>query len=87
MEHKGDDYTKCNWCFWHSNKRITKEPGELGSWWTSGDHPSHSIIDNGQNIEKSPGDLTRLAATQTPMKNHQVSLMGKTLKGNNNDKC
>ena len=25
--------------------------------------------------EKSPGDLRRLAATQTPVKNHQLKLM------------
>ena len=27
------------------------------------------IIENGQNIEKSPGDFRRLAVTQTPVKN------------------
>ena len=26
-------------------------------------------------IETSPGDLRRLAVTQTPMKNHQLTLM------------
>ena len=30
--------------------------------------------------EKSPGDLRRLAATQTPEKDHQLKLMAKTLK-------
>ena len=29
-----------------------------------------SIIENGQNTEKSPGDLRTLAVTQTPVKNH-----------------
>ena len=28
---------------------------------------------NGQNIEKSPGDLKTLAVTQTPVENHQRS--------------
>ena len=28
----------------------------------------------------SPGDLRRLAVTQTPVKNHQLILMGKTNK-------
>ena len=54
---------------------IIKEPGGLGSWWTSGDHPNDSIIENGQNTEKSPGDLRRLAVTQTPVKNYQLMLM------------
>ena len=35
---------------------------------------------NGQNTEKSPGDLRRLVVTQTPLKNHQLTLMWKTLK-------
>ena len=29
----------------------------------SGDHPNYSIIENGQNTEKSPGDLRRLAVS------------------------
>ena len=33
----------------------------------------------GQNTEKSPGDLRKLAVTQTPVKNHQLPLMWKTL--------
>ncbi len=32
------------------------------------------IIENGQNTEKSPGDLKRLAVTQTPVKDHQLTL-------------
>ena len=45
-----------------------------------GDHPNYYIIENGQNTEKSPGDLRRLAITQIPMKNQQLKLMWKTLK-------
>ncbi len=33
------------------------------------------ILENGQNPETSPGDLRRLAVTQTPVKNHQQTLM------------
>ena len=44
-----------------------------------GDHPNDSIIENGQNTEKSPGDLRRLSVTQTPVKNHWLMLMWKTL--------
>ena len=33
------------------------------------------IAENGQNTEKSPGDLRRLAVTQTPVKDHQQTLM------------
>ena len=34
----------------------------------SGDHPNYCIIEIGQNGEQSPGDLRRLAVTQTPVK-------------------
>ena len=37
------------------------------------------IIENGQDTEKNPGDLRRLAVTQTPVKDHQLTLMWKSL--------
>ena len=48
---------------------------------TSGDYPNYSIIKFNQNTEKSPGDMKRLAVTQTPVEIHQLMLMWKTLKG------
>ena len=54
---------------------VTKGTRGLGSWRTSGDHPNDSIIENGQNTKKSPGDLRRLAVTQTSVKNHWLMLM------------
>ena len=35
---------------------------------------NYYIIENGQNTEKSPGDLRSLAVTQTPVKDHQLKL-------------
>ena len=54
---------------------VTKGPGRFRSWRPSGDHPNNSIIENGQNTEKSPRDLRRLAVTQSPVKDHQLTLM------------
>ena len=42
---------------------ITKGTGGLGSWQTCGHHPNNKVIENGQNTEKSPGDLRGLAVT------------------------
>ena len=56
-------------------KGLLKGPSGIGSWRTSGDHPNSYIIENGLNTEKSPGDLRKLAVTQTPVKNHQLMLM------------
>ncbi len=39
------------------------------------DHPNDSITKNGQNPETSPGDLRRLAVTQTPVKTHKLKLV------------
>ena len=55
-------------------KGLLKGLGGLGSWRTSGDHPNDNTVENGQNTRKSPGDLRRLAVTQTPVKNHQLTL-------------
>ena len=74
MELEGDNYTSCDWCFWYSNLRIIKGTVGLGSKRTRGDHPKYSIIENVQNTEKSPGDLRRLAVSQTPVKDHQQTL-------------
>ena len=52
-------------------KGLLKGTGGLGSWRTSGDHPNYSIIENSQNTEKSPGNLRRLAVTQTPVEDHR----------------
>ena len=59
---------------------VTKELmiGGLGGWRTSGNHSNYSIIESGQNTEKSPGDLRRTALTQTLIKDHQPKLMRKT---------
>ena len=54
---------------------LLKRPGRFGSWRPSGDHPNNSIIENGHNTEKSPEDLRRLAVTQSPVKDHQLTLM------------
>ena len=48
---------------------------DFGSWQTGRNYPNDSIAKNGQNPEMNPGDLRRLAVTQTPVKNHQLTLM------------
>ena len=38
-------------------------------------HLNFSIIKIGQNTKKNPGDLRRLAVTQTPVEDHQLTLV------------
>ena len=75
MEHENDGDTNCNWCSRYSHQKISRRTGGLGSKRTSGDHPNNSIIKIGQNTEKSPRDLRRLAVTQSPVRNQQLTLM------------
>ena len=79
VEHESDVYTNCNWCFWYNHRKIIDGTGGLGNKKTSGDHPNYYLIEIGQNTEKSPEDLRRLAIIQTSVKDHQLPLLGKTL--------
>ena len=56
-------------------KGLLKSLGGFGSWRPSGDHPNNIIVENGQNTEKIPGELRRLAVTQSPVKDHQLTLI------------
>ena len=83
MEHENGDYTNCSWCSWYGDRRIGTRSGGLGNCGMSWYCPNYI----GQNTEKSPGDLRRLAVTETPVKSHQRLLMWKTLgEWNNNNK-
>ena len=59
---------------------MDKRTGGVGNKRRSRDHPNYSVIKIGQNTEKSPGDLRRLAVTQTPVINPLLTLVGKILK-------
>ena len=61
-------------------KGLVQELENLKNKRKSRDHPNYSIIEVSQITEKNPGDLKRLVVTQTPVKDHQVMLIGKTLK-------
>ena len=81
LEHESDGDTDCNWCSWFSHQRICTRTRGFGNNRTSGINPNYSIANIDQNTEKSPGDLRRLAVSQTPVKDHRLMLMWKTLKG------
>ena len=50
------------------NKGLLNALDGLGGRRMSGVNPNYSIIQNSKNTEKNPGDLRRLAVTQTPAK-------------------
>ena len=57
----------------------------FGNQRTSGDHSNYSIAEAGQNTEKSPRNLRRLAVTQIPVKDRHLRLVGKIHKDDNDD--
>ena len=69
MGFEGGGDTNSGWCTRNNLQGIGKGTGRLGNK-RSGNHPDYSIIKIGQNTEKSPGDLRRLALTQTPVEDH-----------------
>ena len=54
-------------------KKIVKKTGGLRNKRTRGDHPGYSFIKVGQNTEKGPGNLRKLAVTQTSVEDHQLT--------------
>ena len=54
---------------------IGKVTGKVGNRRMSRDRPNYSITKIDQNTEKSPGDLNRLAVSETPEKDHQLTLI------------
>ena len=74
MEHESDGNTNCNRCARYNHQRTGKEIGRIANKRTSGDHVNYRTVKTDQNTEKSPRDLKRLAITQTPVENHQVTL-------------
>ena len=65
---------------WYNHQRIGTGTGGLGNKRTSRDHPNYGIVEISQNTKKSPGDLRKLTVIQTPVRNHQLTLVWKILK-------
>ena len=65
MEHEDNGDTICKRCTWKNSQRFGKG-WRVRNQKTSHDYPNYSIVEIDQNTEESPGDLQRLAVTQTP---------------------
>ena len=64
MEHEGDGDTNNNSSTRDDPQKLSKWAGRVGDGRRGEDHPDYSIIKIGQNTERSPGVLRRLAVTQ-----------------------
>ena len=61
-------------------KGLEKKPGEIRNQRKNWKHTDHNMVNISQNTEKSSGDLRRLTATQTPLKDDQPTLLWKSHK-------
>ena len=68
MKHEGDGYVNCNWCTWNNPQKIDNRIRRLKNQKTKRDYQDYCISKIRQNTEKNPGDLRRLALTQTTAK-------------------
>ena len=68
MKHESVGDTNCYRRARYSHQRIDIGAGRLGNKRRNRNHPHYNIIKITQDTEKSPGDLRRLAVTQTPLK-------------------
>ena len=75
MELKGDGNTNCSWCTWNGPQKLGKGTGRIGNQRKNRDQQDYRFVEIGQDTEKSPGNLRRLAVIQTPMKDHQETLV------------
>ena len=75
MEHENDGEIIRNWRDRYSHQRIGTATGRLRKKKSSRNYPNYNIIEIEQNTEKSPGDLRRLAVTQTSLRKHQLTLV------------
>ena len=75
MEHEGDGDINCNRCTRNNSQMFGKRNRRLRNQKTRRNHLDYSIIEIGQNTEKSPGDLRRLVVTETPVRSHQQMLV------------
>ena len=57
------------------SKRFIKETAGTGAYRKNRNHIDHRMVKISLNTKQSPGDLKRLAVTQTSEKTHQLKLM------------
>ena len=78
MEHESNGDTNSNWCTWKDPQKNGEGIGESRKK-RSGNHPDYSIITIGipRKVLKTG---RKIAVTQTPVRNHQLMLVRKTLK-------
>ena len=80
VENDGQRNTNLGRCIRNSHQEVGEETGVIGNQRENRNHLNYSMAEISENTQKSPGDLIRLAVTQSPVKNYQLTLVWKTRK-------
>ena len=75
VEHEGNGDTNCNLHACYGLQKLGRGTERIGNQRTNWEQPKYRIVEIGQHTEMSPGDLRRYAAIQTPMKDHQLTMV------------
>ena len=67
--------TNSNWRTRYSHQMIARGTRGPGNKKRRGDHPKYSIVVISQSTEKNSEDLRRLAVTENPVENHQITMV------------
>ena len=60
------------------SQKLGRKTGGILNQMKNQDHTDYRMVNIGQYTEESPRYLKKLAIIQTPVNNHQLTLMGKT---------
>ena len=74
-EHESDDDVNCNWFALTGPQRLGKGIGGPGNQSKNRNDWDHSFVKIDQNAQKSPGNLMRLAVSQTPANGYEQAVM------------
>ena len=71
MEHKGDNYTNCNWCAWNVTKGLLKGLEDMVVGGRVETIHATTLLRTARILR----DSRRLGVTQSPVKDHQLTLI------------
>ena len=75
-EDEGDSCWSC--CAWNRPQILGRRTWRIVNYWKSRDYQNYSVVVIGQKTRKSPGNLSRLTATQILVNGHKLTLVWKT---------
>ena len=80
VEPESQGNTCYSWCTRNGHQEPGKGNGRTGYQWENRNHPDCNMFEIGKNTEDGTGELGRLAVTQTPVKDPQITIFTQPLR-------